>query len=401
MARWTPRYGLTAALCVESAMMIDKAPIGTTQPTCPQCGAPVALPDYADGAVCAYCGSTLERDRSEVLTLGARQGAQQQRLKSVRCSQCAGSLSAHEGKRVLVCDHCGVRVAVLEHGGLTHWYFPARVDRARALAVGAAWLRDYPGIAAEVRDAEPVEAVLAFVPIWEHKVLTAGWEFGSEHRTRVVTGRNPMTGETDEVMELQLLHEGVQEPRLQERRHYLPAADFVALGACRPRVTGRELLVPLLAGELDASALVLEVKGEASEVVEGGRTAAQMPLTGAADPDLHLFLFREGVSLLYYPLWLLRFRHDGTYCRVIVDARTGTVNSGQAPADQSKLVLALVTKIVALAMVVLALAYFGITFAPGRGPLLAGAVLLSVMAVLLRVRFRPQKEVEYHDSFSS
>ncbi len=87
---------------------------------------------------------------------------------------------------MLVCDHCGVRVAVLEHGGLTRWYFPARVDRARALAAGAAWLKDHPGIAGEVRDAQPVEVKLAYAPIWEHKVLAAGWEFGSQYRTRIV-----------------------------------------------------------------------------------------------------------------------------------------------------------------------------------------------------------------------
>jgi DNA-directed RNA polymerase subunit RPC12/RpoP len=380
--------------------MSDNVPIAATLPTCPQCGAPVSLPDYADGAVCAYCGSTLERDRVRVLEEERQRGAQRQLLRSVRCSQCAGPLSAHEGKRVLVCDHCGVRVAVLQHGGLTRWYFPARVDRARALATGAAWLKDYPGIAAEVRDAEPFEAKLAYAPIWEHKVLAAGWEFGSLHRTRVVVGLNPLSGEVDETMELQLVREGVQEPRLQERRHYLPATDFGALGACRPRVTGRELLVPLLAGELDDPALVLEVKGDASEVVEGGRTAAQMPLTGAMNPELHLFLFRESVALLYYPLWLLRFRRGDDYCRVVVDGRDGTVNSGRAPADQRRLVVALTAKIAGLAVAAAVLAYFGATFRPGRGPLLAVAVILSVSAVLLGVRFRPEKEVEYHDSFS-
>ncbi len=290
---------------------------------------------------------------------------------------------------------------MLEHGGLTRWYFPARVNRATALAAGATWLKDYPGIAPEMRDAEPVEAKLAYVPLWEHKALTAGWEFGAQHRTRVVVAHNPMTGEADETMELQLLHEGVQEPRLQERRFYLPATDLDTLKAGRPRVTGRELLVPLLAGELDPAAIVLEAKGEASEVVERGREAAQTPLTGALDPQLHLFVFREAVALLYYPLWLLRYRHADSYCRVVVDGRDGSVNSGQAPADQRKLLLALVAKIVSLAIAVVALVYFGSVFPPGRVPLLAVAVILSVLAVVVGARFRPQKEVEYRDSFSS
>lgn len=381
--------------------MTDRAPIATTHPSCPQCGAPVSLPDYADGAVCAYCGTTLQRDLVRVTEQQRERDFQRQPLRSVRCSQCAGPLSAFEGKRVLVCDHCGVRVAVLEHGGLTRWHFPARVDRMEALAAGAAWLRDYPGIAAEVRGAQLVEAKLAYAPIWEHKVLTAGWEFGSQHRTRVVVGRNPLTGEVDDTMELELLHEGVQEPRLQERRHYLPAADFGKLGACRPRITGRELLVPLLAGEIEPSALVLDAQGEPAEVIEGGRAAARMPLTGALKPDVHLFLFREAVALLYYPLWLLRFRHGDSYCRLVIDGRDGTVNSGQAPADQRRRIAVLAAKLAALVIAVVLLAYFSSTFRPGRVPLGLAAVILSVVAVVSGVRFRPEKEVEYHDSFSS
>ncbi len=302
---------------------------------------------------------------------------------------------------MLVCDHCGVRVAVLEHGGLTRWHFPARVDRMGALAAGAAWLSDYPGIAAEVRGAQLIEAKLVYAPIWEHKVLTAGWEFGSQHRTRVVAGRNLVTGEVDDTMELELLHEGVQEPRLQERRYYLPAADFVKFEACRPRITGRELLVPLLAGEIEASALVLDAEGDPAEVMEGGRSAARMPLTGALNPDVHLSLFREAVALLYYPLWLLRFRQGEKYCRVIVDGRDGSVNSGHAPADQRRRIVVLTVKLVALAITAVLLAYFGSTFEPGRVPLGIAAVIVSAVAVVSGVRFRPEKEVEYHDPFSS
>ncbi len=201
-------------------------------------------------------------------------------------------------------------------------------------------------------------------------------------------------------MELQLLSEGVQEPRLHERRYYLPATDFDALEACRPRVTGRELLVPLLAGEIDASALVLDVKGEASEVVERGRAAAQMPVTGSLNPDLHLFLFREAAALLYYPLWLLRFRHGDAFCRVVVDGRDGSVNSGRAPADQGRSMMALLVRLAALAVAAVVLAYFGANFRSARVPLVVVAVILSVTAVVLGIRFRPEKEVEYHDSFS-
>ena len=351
-------------------------------------------------AVCAFCGSTLAREHVRSLEAAPDERPEEQALRSVQCSQCAGPLSAREGKRVLACAHCGVRVAVLEHGGLSRWYFPARVDRNAAAVVGAAWLRDYPGVAKEAREAHLVEARLLYAPIWEHKVLAAGWEFGYQARTRVVVARHPLTGETDESMKLELLHQGMQEPRLQERRFYLPATDFGALGATRPRVTGRELLVPLLAGELDPAAIVLKAGGAVSEVVIGGRSAASQPLSGALRPEIHMFLFRETAALLFYPLWSLRYRQGDRYCRVVVDGRDGTVNSGTAPADQRKQVAGLVAEMGALMVAAAVLVYFGVTLQQLRTPLVAAAVIVSMAAVVLGFRFRAEKEVEYHEPFS-
>ncbi len=117
------------------------------------------------------------------MTAQAVSAPEEEVLHSVQCSQCAGPLSVREGRRILVCRHCGVRVAVKEHGGFSRWYFPPRVNRLKAAAAGAAWLRDYPGIAKRARDARFVDARLIFAPIWEHKALLAGWEFGHILRT--------------------------------------------------------------------------------------------------------------------------------------------------------------------------------------------------------------------------
>ncbi len=234
--------------------MTDDVLTPAAEPTCPQCGAPVALPEYADAAVCEYCGTTLRRDWAWTAEKEQGREAQRHRLRSIRCSQCAGPLSVREGKRVLVCEHCGVRVFVAKHDGLTRWYFPAAVDKTRALSVGKTWLQRHPGISAKARHATPVEAKLAYVPIWEHKALTAGWEFGKKHRARMKVKSPPPfspTGrESAETLEVELVQENVHESRLRERRFYLPAADFAVLDAGRPRITGRELLVPLVAGEI-------------------------------------------------------------------------------------------------------------------------------------------------------
>ena len=185
------------------------------------------MPGYADMAVCAFCGSTLRRERApggpraralaavpapaaepaggEAAPISpggfpplvsapaaaptaapfpeASSGAEEEVLHSVQCSQCAGPLSVREGRRILVCRRCGVRVMVKEHGGVSRWYFPTRLNRLKAAGASAAWLSEYPGIARDARDAQLGDARLTYAPIWEHRLLLAGWEFGRKLRT--------------------------------------------------------------------------------------------------------------------------------------------------------------------------------------------------------------------------
>ena len=393
----------------------------TTESSCPQCGAPVVMPGYADAAVCAFCGSTLTRERelgaetkasvTPALkeTAQAVSAAEEEVLHSVQCSQCAGPLSVREGRRILVCGHCGVRVAVKEHGGFTRWYFPPRVDRLKAAAAGASWLRDYPGIAKQARDARFVDARLIFAPIWEHKALLAGWEFGHVQRTEtevirpsISIGLGSMFDE--EVgggrLELKLVDKAIKEPRLQERRYYQAATDLQALGAIRPHFSGRELLLPLLAGELDPTATVLETEGSASEVATTGRAVALAPLSGAWSPDSHLFAFRESLALLYYPLWVVRYKSGNRVCRILVSGRDGSVNSAVAPADNSRRIQLLALQVAAMAIVVALLVLVAVTRETGRVSMVAAAVIVSVVGILSIWRFRAVGEVEYHEPFS-
>ena len=84
-----------------------------------------------------------------------------------------------------------------------------------------------------------------------------------------------------------------------------------------------------------------------------------------------------------------------------MDGRHGTVNSGRAPADQRGPLAALVGQIVALVLAAAVLIYFAVTYERGRESFVALAVVVSLAAVFLGVRFRPEKEVQYRDSFTS
>lgn len=375
--------------------------------SCPQCGAPVWLPSYADMAACAWCGSNLVVESSGAPAVGASGPedapatatgpASGRVLRSVSCPQCAGPLEVRHGRRVLSCRRCGTRLLVGERDGFSRWYLEATVDRAGAAGAAAAWLAVYPGIAKKARSARLDRAQLVFIPIWEHKALVAGWEFGDKLRTQT-----QLVGERNgERLELELRKVGVKEPRLQERRFYQTACDLDALGSTRPRFSGRELFLPLLAGELDPEAIVLAPGSSAREIAERGRRAALLPVSGAGSPDCHAFLLRESVSLLFFPLWVLHYQADGRAFRVVVDGRSGTVNSAAVPADVSAAQRQVGLKGAVLLVVAAILVWLGTAFPDARVPLLAAAVIVSAASVYVGLRSRVRGEVEYHEPFSS
>lgn len=151
------------------------------------------------------------------------------------------------------------------------------------------------------------------------------------------------------------------------------------------------------------STLALEREPQrAPQGAPGGVTA------GAPDPAVLRSVqcpqcagLRESTTLLFYPLWLLRYRDGNRLHRMVVNGRDGTVNSATAPAAVAEQVAPLLAKVASMAVVVAFLVWLGIERGAVRVPALVAAVIVSVVAVLMARRFRVQREVEYHEPFSS
>ena len=388
---------------------------------CPQCGAPVTLPGYAELAICPFCGANLKRahvpaaDEWQPLAAAATPTAApppaaltapfppgpqpgEQTLHSLMCPQCAGPLSVRSGRRILLCTHCGVRILMCGHGGVSRWLFPQTVGQIHALGTAAKWLSDYPGISRKAREVPVERGRLVHIPIWEHKVLIAGWEFGTKLRAKSYLASDD---EGNERLEIALTEERFEDPQLQERRFFQAAVDLPALGATRPRFSGRELLLPLVAGEIDPASQVMEAQGNAAAIAERGRTIALRPASGAKDPQTRMVILRESVTLLYYPLWLIDYRVGGRPYRVVVDAHDGSVNSATAPGREGRVTRRSGLKLAALIVVAVLALGLGSAWPSVRVPTIFLAVMMCVAAVLLVLRSPAGGKVEYHDPFSS
>ena len=353
----------------------------TKERICPQCAAGLTWPDYADVVVCSSCGSTLAADAA---------------LRAVQCPQCAGPLAAVGGLRLLACCHCGVHVLVSSRGGHDRWRLPLRTDRAAAERVAREWIEDRSDIAQPDEGSVFTRAELVYTPIWEYSALVAGWEFG--YQTRV---RCELVGDEDnERLELQPYREEVQEGRLQERRFYEAAADLSTIGATRPRVTGREPLLPVLGGDLD-DARVLSAQGSPASILERGHRHVLQPTSAAERPEGRLLVVRESACLLFYPLWVLELRQGVRRYSLVVNGFEGTVNSAVAPVGTTARFKGRMSRVAPFATLALLLAVLALLSPSARMPAAVFFVVVLVGAAVVFWGTRVEGEVQYHDPYSS
>jgi hypothetical protein len=327
-------------------------------------------------------------------------------LKSLSCPRCAGSLQMRDGERLLTCGHCGTSFLFPLENGFARRYFPAKVSRLEAVGKADAWLVKHPDVPRDIDVAVFTEAQLIYLPIWEARAYLVGWEFGKKLRTRAeVVRESAMTveffgGEQPVTTRLDLVEEGVQEGFFDERRMYQAAADLDALGMGRPHITGREFALPYLPGELESGAALLEADRDYEAVQAKARESFLRPSAGTITRDSRLFLLRESMTLLYYPLWVLKYRYRDRLYEMSVDGRSGVVHSARAPAENISRLAVMLASYAAMALA-LALAVSAWHAYPGLREVFFYVALLIVAASGgVFWRFRLVREVEYHEPFS-
>lgn len=356
-------------------------PRKTSERVCPQCATTLEWPAYADVVVCASCKSTLAADAA---------------MRAIQCPQCAGPLAAVGELRMLACCHCGIHVLVSSRGGHDRWRLPLRIEAREAQTIARNWLHCRDDIVRPPDDLLFTTANLVYLPVWEYSALVAGWEFGL--KTRVYC--QSMGDEQSERLELQTVREEIEEGRLQERRFYEAAADPRVLGASRPRITGREPLLPLIGGDMDDAQVLLSA-GSIENILARGRRRALRPTSAVEHAQGRLSLIRESVCLLQYPLWMLEAHQGSVRYSVVVNGYEGSVNAAVAPAGlagEIKRRISALAPLGALALVLLVLALVS----PGSrlAALTFFAIVLVGTAVLLFAE-RRKSEVHYHDPYSS
>ena len=295
------------------------------------------------------------------------------RVRGLGCPSCGGGLDVRTGLRVVTCPYCATPLLALSEVGTRRYAVEPQVDADRARRLARAWLAK--GISKDPKlekEAEVGEAFLTFLPFYRVQADCVGIALGTEERKRTVgTGKNRRT-ETYEVD---------VERRVEKSfdRTY-PAVNVAEWGIRRVDLRG-DPLVPFDARLLDRLGMVFPTTGSESRV----RQAALEQYALESDPASGLkrvrFRFhqtlRDRLSVVYYPLWVVRYRFRERAYQILVDGEDGSIAYGKAPGNDFYRAAILVGVEAAAAFVFTTVLQLGVECGPALflGAICGGAVL--------------------------
>lgn len=299
------------------------------------------------------------------------------------CPNCAGVVSIAEGMRIVQCPYCNLHSLVQGDRGIQRWHVPRRIDRAGAEAGARGFLSGMRKARDLSRAARIEEVLLVYLPFWRVAATVAGWLFGRTRKDKDETKPD--------------------EHYVFESMHWNDAAVDVAEFGVHRIIVSRDDLQPFDSQALHAEAMVFEPSESQTEALDEAsahfryRSRAQANQTRTTYENIQLL--RPEFSLVYYPMWLVRYSYRNRVYQVVVDGVHGRVMYGKAPGNILYRAAALVTGLaVGNLVLVNGTILAGIIFTDSDEGGLAGLLLPMVLGIGFIIygyrQFRYGEEVE-------
>ncbi len=251
-------------------------------------------------------------------------------FEGLTCPRCGGTVPIPEGEHIVICSFCNLRSIVQGEAGLIRYQLPAQINREDALGHWQRFLSSSLAIERKARRlAKSNEVFLVHLPFWHVSGEGLGWGFGKK---KVGSGKSRRYVP--------------KEVRVAERMTWNKAAcDVGEFGVSRVAFA-EQAVMPFHVDELHRSGMVFEPVGSADETLAAAQAALEANVRKKAHLEQQTQLFVRMVncelSLVYYPLWVVRYLVLGRSFQVVVDGNNGQILYGKAPGSLTYRAAALV-----------------------------------------------------------
>jgi len=243
------------------------------------------------------------------------------KISGLSCANCAAPLEVAPGLRVLVCGYCDTPLRVTGAPGVRRFSVAPEVDAERAREAARKWLISGWNKDRRLRArAEIGEAFLCFLPFYRVEADAIGSALGTEVRKR---------GDSEKEVDV--------EHQIEEHLdRTFPAVQVAEWGVQKIDLAG-DRLEPFDGGVLERQGLVFPPTASELEIRDG----ALADFKQAVDPRRKMKRVRffwldtvhERLTVVYYPLWVVRYLFEDRAYQVLVDAQDGKVAYGKAPGN--------------------------------------------------------------------
>jgi len=238
----------------------------------------------------------------------------------LNCPACGGAIKVVEGETTVNCQYCGSMLFIEGDAGVTTISFRNMITRETAVTASAGWWRKGFKARDLKRVGKVTECYPIYIPFWSTTTRVAGWICGYEERThsdgkRTYTERIPK-----------------EELVLRDYRFSEIACDPGDLGIKKLKNMDGETaltdfeMIPTFESTTSRDDAITHAKASA---MSNARADAHVP--HITFENVHVF--PRSMSMVYYPVWVVRYTYRDRMYLNTVDGVTGSVLSGRAPGD--------------------------------------------------------------------
>ena len=244
-------------------------------------------------------------------------------IKGITCPSCGGELDLKEGMKTFNCKFCGTLLKSKGESGVLKFYVPKTIKIDQAVNKAFDWLDSGLSKAKGLRNGSKVEdAFMVYIPYWRVKADVVGWVFGQEKHTS-----NNSTYYEDKEIKIQNSFDAT-----------FAACDVAELGVKKVNLEGDHIL-PVDFETLQQDGMLFNIVSSEKEIYEKALERFKGDAKKQVSLDNTTFEFyslvRQNISVVYYPLWVIRYSFQNRTYQVVVDGQDGSICYGKAPGSNT------------------------------------------------------------------
>ena len=238
----------------------------------------------------------------------------------INCPSCGGSLEISEGTIWLRCSFCGMPLLVHGDSGIRRCYVPMKHSREQVLARVKTWFQKFDKARDLQKTAAFTEVFPVYVPFWQVTGKVIGWVLGDVKKG---SGKDAH-------------YEPAEKKVCKDFEYTCPACDVGEFGVRWIDLKGDQIL-PFDMEAVQKCGMTFEVLTTPGEVIglcdekflEWGCSSAGV----ARVTFSKLHTIGRRCSIIFYPLWVIRYEYHNRTYQITADAESGELLYGRAPGN--------------------------------------------------------------------